>query len=96
MDGMAMDASAMIVALMVGLAGGAILGAAHLASLWWSVILLRGGRPILGVAVQALRFVALALALALIARHGAAPLLAAAVGVLAARALLLRRFERMA
>jgi hypothetical protein len=43
-----------------------------------------------------LRFVALALALALIARHGAAPLLAATFGVLAARALLLRRLERMA
>jgi hypothetical protein len=43
-----------------------------------------------------LRFVALALALALIAHHGAAPLLAAAVGVLAARALLLQRLERMA
>ena len=91
-----MDASAMIVALMLGLAAGALLGAAHLASLWWSVVLLRDGRPILGVMAQAFRFVALALALALIARHGAAPLLAAAFGVLAARALLLRRFERMA
>jgi F1F0 ATPase subunit 2 len=96
MDGVAMDASAMIVALMLGLAAGALLGAAHLASLWWSVVLVRDGRPILGVMAQALRFVALALALALIARHGAAPLLAATFGVLAARALLLRRLERMA
>jgi len=86
----------MIVALMIGLAAGAILGAAHLASLWWSVVLLRDERPILGFLAQALRFVALALALAVIARHGAAPLLAAAFGVVAARALLLRRFERMA
>jgi F1F0 ATPase subunit 2 len=92
---MAMDASAMIAALM-GLAAGAILGATHLASLWWSVVLVRDGRPILGVTMQALRFVALALALAVIARHGAAPLLAAAVGVLAARALLLRRLRRLA
>ena len=91
-----MDASAMIAALMLGFAAGAILGAAHLASLWWSVVLLRDGRPILGVLVQALRFVALALALAFIARYGAPPLLAAAFGVLAARALLLRRLERMA
>ena len=91
-----MDASAMIVALTIGLAAGAILGAAHLTSLWLSVVLLRDGWPILGYLAQALRFVALALALAFIARHGAAPLLAAAVGVLAARALLLRRFERMA
>ena len=57
-----------------GFAAGAILGAAHLASLWWSVVLLRDGRPILGVLAQALRFVALALALACIARHGAPPL----------------------
>ena len=80
---------------MLGVAAGAILGAAHLASLWWSVVLMRDGRPILGGMVQALRFVALALALAVIARHGAALLLAAAFGVLAARALLLRRLERM-
>jgi F1F0 ATPase subunit 2 len=96
MDGVAMDAPAMIVALMIGLAAGAILGAAHLASLWWSVVLLRDGRPVLGVVAQALRFVGLAAALAVIARHGAAPLIAAAVGVLAARALLLRRFEKTA
>ena len=86
----------MIGALMIGLAAGAILGAAHLASLWWSVILLRDGHPVLGILAQALRFVVLAAGLAVIARHGAAPLIAAAVGVLAARALLLRRLERMA
>jgi F1F0 ATPase subunit 2 len=94
-DGMAMDASAMTEALAIGLAAGAILGAAHLASLWWSVVLLRDGRPILGLMVQALRFVPLALALALIARQGAAPFLAAAFGVLAARALVLWRFRRI-
>ena len=86
----------MIVALTLGLAAGAILGAAHLASLWCSVVLLRDGRPILGVMVQALRFAALAVTLALIARYGAAPFLAAAFGVLAARALFLRRLEKMA
>ncbi len=86
----------MIAALPIGVAAGAALGAAHLASLWWSVVLLRDRRPILGATMQALRFVVLALALAVIARHGAAPLLAAAFGVLTARALLLRRLERMA
>jgi F1F0 ATPase subunit 2 len=91
-----MDASAMIGALAVGLVVGAVLGAAHLASLWWSVVLMRDGRPILGFMAQALRFVVLALALAFIARHGAAPLLAAASGVLASRALFLKRFERIA
>jgi len=84
----------MIVALMIGFAAGAILGAAHLGSLWWSVVLLRNGRPILGVMTQALRFVVLAAALAIIARHGAAPLIAAATGVLAARTVLLRHVEK--
>ena len=86
----------MIGALAVGLVAGAVLGAAHLASLWWSVVLMRDGRPILGFVAQALRFAALALVLAFIARHGAAPLLAAAFGLLASRALLLKRFERLA
>jgi N-ATPase, AtpR subunit len=96
MDRMAMDASAMTGALMIALAAGAVLGAAHLASLWWSVALLRDGRTILGFSVQALRFVALALALALIARHGALPLIAAAASVLAVRALLMGRYRRIA
>jgi F1F0 ATPase subunit 2 len=86
----------MIGALAVGLVAGAVLGAAHLASLWWSVVLMREGRPILGFMTQALRFVVLALGLAFIARHGAAPLLAAAFGVVASRAFLLKRFERLA
>ena len=86
----------MMAMALIGLVAGAALGVAHLASLWWSVVLLRDGRPILGFIAQALRFCALALALAVIARHGAAPLLAAAFGVLASRALLLKRFERLA
>jgi F1F0 ATPase subunit 2 len=96
MDGVAMDAPAMMAMALIGLVAGVVLGAAHLASLWWSVVLVRDGRPILGFIAQALRFVVLALALALIARHGAAPLLAAAFGVLASRALLLKHFERLA
>ncbi len=86
----------MMLALVVTFAGGALLGAAHFASLWWSVVLMRDGRTALGVAVQALRFAPLALALALLARQGAAPLLAAALGILAARALLMRRNRRLA
>ena len=86
----------MMAMALIGLVAGAALGAAHLASLWWSVVLMRDRRPLLGFIAQALRFVILALALAWIARHGAAPLLAAAFGVLASRALLLKRFERIA
>ncbi len=71
-------------------------GAAHFGSLWWTVVLIRDGRTGLGVAVQTLRFVALAAALVLIARLGATALVAAAAGLLAARALLMRRFRRPA
>jgi F1F0 ATPase subunit 2 len=77
-------------------AAGAALGAAHLGSLWWSVVLIRDGRPGLGVAVQTLRFVALAAALVLIARLGPMALVAAAAGILALRSLLMRRFRRPA
>jgi F1F0 ATPase subunit 2 len=91
-----MDASAMIGALVIGLVAGAFLGAAHLSSLWWSVVLICDRRPILGFLAQALRLCVLASALALIARHGAAPLLSAAFGLVAPRAVLLKRFERIA
>ena len=81
--------------LAAAFAAGAAFGAAHFGSLWWSVLLLRSGRTAAGVAVQALRFAALAVALAMIARHGAPPFLAAALGVLTARALMLRRARRI-
>ena len=85
-----------IAALVVAFVAGACLGAAHFGSLWWSVILIRDGRTGLGVAVQSLRFVALAAALVLVARLGAAPFLAASAGVLVARMLLMRRARRLA
>jgi F1F0 ATPase subunit 2 len=90
-----MDASAMTAGALVGaFAAGAGLGAAHFGSLWWSVILMRAGRTGLGVVVQSLRFVVLAAALVVIARLGPWPFVAAAAGVLTARALLLRRYRR--
>jgi F1F0 ATPase subunit 2 len=85
-----------VAALVAALAAGAALGAAHLGSLWWSVVLMRDGRTGLGVAVQSLRFVVLAAALVLIARLGAMAFVAAVAGVLAARALLMRRWRRLA
>jgi len=83
-------------ALIAVVVAGAGLGAAHFGSLWWSVVLIRGGRVGLGVAVQSLRFIVLAAALVVIARLGAGPLIAAAAGLVAARALLLRRTRRPA
>jgi F1F0 ATPase subunit 2 len=90
-----MDASAVTIAVLAAALAGAALGAAHFGSLWWSVVLMRNGRTAAGVAVQALRFAALAAALAMMARLGAGPFLAAALGVLAARALMLRRARRI-
>ena len=86
----------MTLALIASVVAGALLGAAHLGSLWFSVVLMRDGRPALGMAVQALRFAALAVALALVAREGAGPLLATAFGLLAARALFMRRYRGLA
>ncbi len=85
-----------LVVLASTFAAGAALGAAHFASLWLSVALIRDRRTALGVLVQALRFAALALALTLIARQDAALFLAAAAGALGARAVLLRRARRLA
>jgi len=85
-----------IAALVAAFAAGAGLGATHFGSLWWSVVLMRDGRTGLGVGVQSLRFVVLTAALVLIARLGAGPFIAAAAGVLAARALLTRRYRRPA
>ncbi len=86
----------MTLVLIAAFIAGALLGAAHFGSLWWSVSLMREGRIGSGVAMQALRFAALAVALGLIARQGAAPFLASALGLLAARVLLMRRFRRLA
>jgi F1F0 ATPase subunit 2 len=80
-----MDASTLnLVTLAGALAVGVGLGAAHFGSLWCSLALMRDGRAALAVVTQALRFASLAAALTLVSRIGAAPFLAAALGVLAA------------
>ena len=92
-----MDASTLNLAILAGaLAVGVGLGAAHFGSMWWSLALMRDGRAALGVATQALRFAVLAAALTLVSRIGAAPFLAATLGVFAARALLAGRIRRFA
>ncbi len=92
-----MDAQAMTIApLLIGFVAGAGLGAAHFFSLWSSVVLIRNGRTGLGVAVQSVRFAMLGMALVLAARFGAEPFLAAATGLIAARALLMRCARRFA
>jgi hypothetical protein len=71
------------------LLAGAVLGALHLALLRRSIAETLAGR----VSVSGLlRFASTALGLAAVARCGAAPLLAASAGFLAARTVALRRF----
>jgi F1F0 ATPase subunit 2 len=92
-----MDAPAMTIVLLVcAFALGAALGAAHFVSLWGSVALMRRNQAGLGVALQALRFALLAIALILIAKAGTNPFLTAAAGVVAARFILTRRYQRLA
>jgi F1F0 ATPase subunit 2 len=87
----------MTIVLLVGaFALGAALGATHFVSLWGSVALMRRNRAGLGVALQALRFALLAIALILVARAGGNLFLAAAAGVVATRFVLTRRYRRLA
>jgi dolichyl-phosphate-mannose--protein O-mannosyl transferase len=74
--------------LLAGLAG----GTAHFALLRWNTQLyLGGGALVHAVGVQLLRLVAIGLLLGFAAWHGAWPLLLAALGVMVARLLVVRR-----
>jgi F1F0 ATPase subunit 2 len=77
--------------LPAGLAVGTLLGLVHFGSLWWNVRLLTTGSAVCALAVQLLRFAILAGVLFGLAMLGAAALLAGTLGLLLARALLLRR-----
>lgn len=75
------------------LAAGTIIGAVYFLSLRWNVRMLAAGRSLLPVmALQLGRFVAMAVVLALITRtFGGLPSLAAALGILAARTVTVRK-----
>jgi F1F0 ATPase subunit 2 len=72
-------------------AAGLAAGTLHFALLRWNASLYGRSRHIAGAAaLQVLRLAVLGMVLALIARHGALPLLLAALGVLIARSLVMR------
>jgi len=75
------------------LAAGAGLGTVHFLSLRWNLRMLAAGRALLAVAaVQLTRFVTVGILLAAITIYfGALPLLAATLGLLAARTVIVRR-----
>ena len=82
--------------LIAAFAFGGALGAAHFGSLWWSVVLMREGRTNLGRrgAGPPLRRAGGCARAHRAARRRA--LLAAPLGVIAARALLIRRYRGLA
>jgi len=80
--------------LVVHLPAGFALGVAYFHSLWWMVRRLDGeGRVVTAVAVLAGRLVLLGGLLALASLQGALPLLLAALGVLIARPVVMRRVQ---
>ncbi len=90
----------MSAALLTVLAGwaaaGAALGWLYFRALWWTLRLFTINHPRLAwVALAGMaRFAALGAALYLVSRQGALPLLAASLGLLAGRAVALRRLKR--
>lgn len=75
------------------LAAGTVIGAFHFLSLRWNLHMLTAGRTLLPVvAVQLARFAAIGILLAAITVYfGALPLLAATLGILASRTVIVRR-----
>jgi F1F0 ATPase subunit 2 len=70
---------------------GIALGLVHFASLWWNCEAFARGRLGRALTMQLGRFAVVVAGFVLVARFGAAPLLAAALGLLFARALVRRR-----
>lgn len=75
----------------IGLGVGLPLGFAHFAGLRWNSGFYLDRRPILGLAIQVLRFGVLAGALFALTRLGAGALMAGALGVFVARRFVVRR-----
>jgi F1F0 ATPase subunit 2 len=93
---MAMDAREMskLVLTEIGaaLTAGGVVGVLNYLTLWWNARLFTsGGSALIAWAVQLARLAMLATALALVARFGTLPLLAAALGVLAVRSIMVLR-----
>jgi len=75
-----------------GFAAGALLGLIHFGTLWWNTkAYTAGGNPFRALAIQLLRFALLVAVFVGLARLGALPLLAGALGLLVSRSFLIRR-----
>lgn len=81
-----------VVSVVLHLAAGAGVGAVHFGGLWWNARLFAaGGRMATAIAVALGRFAVVGGVLVVAARDGAPALLATALGLLIARALVMRR-----
>jgi F1F0 ATPase subunit 2 len=82
--------------LLAHVALGAALGWLYFRGLWWNVRrFVEGRHPALTIALGVARFLALGAVLLLTSLEGAMPLLATALGLLAARAVVLRRLRQV-
>ena len=78
----------------LGLVVGLLIGAIHFGSLWWTARAYAGGGLVRPLVVHVLRFVLTVAVLVGLARIGAVALLAGALGLVVARALVVRRVGR--
>ncbi len=78
--------------VLIGLVAGVLVGLFHFRSLWWNTqAYANGGNPLRALALQFVRFGGLIAVLFGLAKLGALPLLAGALGLLLARSFVLRR-----
>lgn len=77
------------------LGGGMLLGLIFFRGLWWNVRQFAGGRALSAMLLMTGRFSLMAAVLLLTSLEGARPLLTMALGVLGARAMVLRRSAKM-
>ena len=82
--------------LLAHAAGGLAVGMLYFHAVWWNVGLLTGRHhPIIGIVAAIGRFLFLGALLWLVASLGAAPLLATTAGIVAGRAVVVRRLGRV-
>jgi F1F0 ATPase subunit 2 len=87
-------ANAPAVGAFLGFGVGVLLGLVHFGALWWNAQLYLHRGALRALAIQLVRFAVLLAGLAGLAKLGALPLLSGALGLLLARALLVRRLGR--
>jgi len=86
---------AMALSLAFHLLAGIATGSLHVRTLWWNTRrFAEGGRVMTTAALMAARFVVLGGVLLLASLEGALPLLTMALGIFAARMLMVRRFRK--